>query len=304
MAGSKSTFIAGVLFLTSTCGAVAQSSLPKLEPEMARELFGVYAGCRAYWKVAAQCLPTGLDPKDNARLRQAFDRLQVVGVDHMKWLAEKGQLSLAMQQQISGTASRRVSDAAKGTCDTTPSLVQEYRDKCAALYKNVATGQKEVPSVDQNLATENAASAAKFIISTCYEPIDDVSRVGSYARMMKWRELSADQKNLLKPVDSTFFEAWEVDHDGLTYLVSVNRGHLKGRPTEVCQVSVPQNAEPIVARITGSVKTRTIGTNNNGTQINEMYELVSHPSAKSATLLVSRSTDNREFFTIAFMGIK
>src|SRR5258708_4551301 len=65
-----------------------------------------------------------------------------------------------------------------------------------------------------------------------------------------------------------------------------------------------KHAEAIVSRITGSVKTRTIGTNNNGTQINDMYELVSHPSVKSAALLVSRGTDNSEFVTIAFMGIK
>jgi hypothetical protein len=294
----------GLFYLTSACAAVGQSSLPKLEPEMARELFGVYAGCREYWKVAAQCLPTGLDPKDYAQLRQSFERLQVVGVDHMKWLATKAKLSPGMQQQIAGTASRRVSDAAKGTCDTASSLVQEYRDKCAALHKNVASAQKEVPPVNHNLAAENAESAAKFIISTCYEPIDDVSRVGSYARMMKWRELSSDETNMLKPVDSTFFEGWEVDHDGLTYLVSINRGHLKGRPTEVCQVSVPQHAEAIVSRITGSVKTRTIGTNTTGTEIHDMYELVSHPSVRSAALLVSRSSDDREFFTIAFVGIK
>src|SRR6266446_5355062 len=116
---------------------------------MARDLFGVYAGCRAYWKVAAQCLPTVIEQKDYAQLRQSFDRLQVVGLDHMKWLAAKGQLLPGMQQQITGTATRRVTDAAKGTCDAVPSLIQEYRDKCAALYKNVASAQKEVPSRDQ-----------------------------------------------------------------------------------------------------------------------------------------------------------
>lgn len=303
MAGSKPLLV-GLLYLSSACGAVGQSPLPKLEPEMARELYNVYAGCEAYWKVASQCLPTGLEPTDYEQLGKSFDRLQVVGVDHMKWLALKAQLSPGMQQQITGTASRRVSEVAKGTCINVSALVQEYRDKCAALYKNVASAQKEAPTVDRNLAAENARSAAKFIISTCYDSIDDVSRVGSYARMMKWRDLSADEKNILKPVDSAFFEGWEVDHDGLTYLVSVNRGHLKGRPTEVCQVSVPQHAEAIVSLVTGLLKTRTIGTNATGTAINDMYELVSHPSVKSATLLVSRSSDDREFFTIAFMGIK
>jgi hypothetical protein len=108
----------------------------------------------------------------------------------------------------------------------------------------------------------------------------------------------------MKPVDSTFFEAWDVDHDGVTYIVSANRGHLKGRPTEVCQLSVPQRPEPIISHITGTIKTRFIGTNNNAEQIGDMYELVSHPSVKSAAMLVGRSPDGKAFFTIAFMGIK
>ena len=77
----------------------------------------------------------------------------------------------------------------------------------------------------------------------------------------------------------------------------------KGRPTEVCQVGVPQRYEPIVSRITGTVKTLSIGTNNNGVQANEMFQLVSHPSVKSGVMIVGRGND-QAFFTIAFMGIK
>jgi hypothetical protein len=95
-----------------------------------------------------------------------------------------------------------------------------------------------------------------------------------------------------------------VDHDGFRYIVSVNRGHLKGRPTEVCQVSVPLRGETIISRITETIKTRSIGKNNDGGQAREMFELVSHPSVTSAAMLVERAGDNREFFTIAFMGIK
>jgi hypothetical protein len=304
MTVSKKRCLVVAFYLVGICLASGQSSLPKLEPEMARELLGVYASCRAYWKLAAQCLPTGLEPKDSAQLRQSFDRLQVVGVDHMKWLAGKTQVSAGMQQQIISTATNRVTDAAKGTCDSVPSLIKEYRDKCAALFENVASAQKQVQPLDRPTVAENAESAAKFIISTCYEPIDDVSRVSSFARMMKWRVLSADQKNILKPVDSTFFEGWEVDHDGLTYLVSVNRGHFKGRPTEVCQLTVQQRADSIISRIKETVKTRSVGTNNNGGQISDLYELISHPSIKSAAMIVQRASDDRAFFTIAFMGIK
>jgi hypothetical protein len=251
-----------------------------------------------------QCLPAGLEAKDYARLRQQFDQLQAVGVEHMKWLAAKAQLSPGMQQQIADRATNRVFSAAAGKCDNAPSLIQEHRDKCAALFQNVASAQKDVSPKNQPTAAEITESAAKFIISTCYEAIDDVSRVGSYARLMKWNALSADQKNIIKPVDSAFYDAWEVDRDGFTYIVSINRGHFKGRPTEVCQVSAPQRAERIVSRITQTIKTRSIGTNNNGVQISEMFELVSHPTVKSALMLVGRSDDNREFFTVAFMGIR
>jgi hypothetical protein len=304
MTGSKHCILAAVLSLASIYAANGQSSLPKLEPEMARELFGVYGACRAYWKVMTQCLPSRLEPKDHARLRQSFDQLQSVGVEHMKWLAAKAQLSPGMQQQITDRATSRVFGAAGGKCDNAPSLIEEYRDKCAALFQNVASAQKEVPAINQPTTAEAAESAGKFIISTCYEPIDDVSRVSSYARIKKWTALSADQKNMLRPVDSTFYDAWEVDHDGFTYIVSVNRGNFRKRPTEVCQISVSQHPEPIISRIRGTIKTRSIGTNRSGGQINDMFELVSHPSINSAMMIVGRTGDDRAFFTIAFMGIK
>jgi hypothetical protein len=51
-------------------------------------------------------------------------------------------------------------------------------------------------------------------------------------------------------------------------------------------------------------KTRSIGTNEEGGQIKEIYELVSHPSVKSGAMVIQRASDDRAFFTIAFMGIK
>lgn len=297
-------FLVALFSFAGTCVALAQSSLPKLEPAMARELFGVYAGCKAYWKFAVQCLPPGLEPKDYARVRKSFDQLQSVGTEHMKWLATKAQLSPGMQQQISEKSSSRVLEAAAGKCEAAPTLLTEYRDKCAALFQNVASVQKEVPSSKLPTEAENAKSASNLIVSTCYEPIDDISRVSSYAAMKKWRAISADQKRILKPVDSTFFDAWEVDYDGLTYIVSVNRGHFKGRPTEVCQVSGSQRSNMITAQILEAIKARSIGTNSVGLQTSEIFELVSHPSVKTAVMIVSRDPQDSAFFTIAFMGVK
>jgi hypothetical protein len=121
---------------------------------------------------------------------------------------------------------------------------------------------------------------------------------------MRWKPLSADEKNVMKPVDSMDFDGWQVDHDGDTYIISINHGHFKGRPTEVCQVSVPQRAEPVMSKISDKIKTRLVGTNNSGGAINEIYELIKHPSINPAAMLVSRSLDDRAFFTVAFMGIK
>ena len=201
--------LAGLLCLTGICRSIAQSSLPPLEPEVARNLYEFYASCRPYWKIMNQCLPSGLDTKDSARLHQSFERLQSVGLEHMKWLAGKANISPALQQQITSTATSRVTTAARGSCETVPALIQEYRDKCAALFENVTVALKQPATrADPALAVENADSAAKFIVSTCYEPIDDISRVTSYARMMKWHELPADAKNTMKPVESTFLHGW------------------------------------------------------------------------------------------------
>ncbi len=93
-------------------------------------------------------------------------------------------------------------------------------------------------------------------------------------------------------------------HDGDMYVISINRGHFKGRPTEVCQVMVPQRAEPVMSIITKKIKTRFVGTNNNGVEIGDVYELIKHPSINPAAMMVSRSTDDHPFFTVAFMGIK
>jgi hypothetical protein len=219
--------------------ANGQSSLPKLEPEVARELFSVYAACRAYWKAIIQCVPSGLEPNDSAKIRKTYDQLQWVGIEHMKFLAERAQLSPGMQQQITDSASCRVSEAAGNKCANAPSLIKTHRDKCAALFENITTAQTEIPSTDQPTAAEITESATKFITSTCYKQIDDISRVSSYAQEMKWNALSANQKNVMKPVESTFYNALAVDHDGFTYFVSISRGRLKGRPQRFAKSAFP-----------------------------------------------------------------
>ena len=56
--------------------------------------------------------------------------------------------------------------------------------------------------------------------------------------------------------------------------------------------------------ITKKIKTRFVGTNNNGVEISDLYELVQHPSINRAVLGVSHSVDDRPLFNVAFMGVK
>jgi hypothetical protein len=164
----KRCFIAVAFSLAGICAANGQSPWPKLQPEAARELFGVYAACNAYWQAMIQCVPSKLKPDDQARLRQTFEQLQAVSVEHMSSLAAKAQLSVGIQQQIKDKVTSRVYGGAVVSCNKVPPLVQEYRDKCAALFQNVAAAEKEALSTDQPTEAEIADSAAKFIISTCY----------------------------------------------------------------------------------------------------------------------------------------
>jgi hypothetical protein len=126
--------------------ANAQSGLPRLDPEIAQELFGAYASCIAYWKVMSKCLLPGLKQEDKAQLRRSFDQLQSVGAEQMKWLGTKAKLSAGMQKRITEQARGRMTAAIGSKCENGPVLLQEYRDKCAALFKNIAAAQKEGPS--------------------------------------------------------------------------------------------------------------------------------------------------------------
>jgi hypothetical protein len=166
----------------------------------------------------SQCLPPGLIGADQARLRQSFDQLQSAGAEQIKWLGARTRFSAAMQSRIIDQARGRITTGSK--CEKGPALIQEYRDKCAALFTNVKTAEKESSSAVQPSPNEIAKSAADFIVSTC-QPIDDISRVASYARMMQWKALTFDQMNVVRSPGTQDFEGWQVDHDGDLYVVSI-----------------------------------------------------------------------------------
>lgn len=290
--------------LLATGAVVSASALPKLTPELARGLYTTYAACPAYWKAVSSCLPRKLKPEEKAAFQTSIDQLLAIGGQNMAWLAEKGQLSEGMQARIVAAAADRVKLMAGGSCATAPVLIQEFRDKCAALAENVTTANyEEVLPGPQASEDEVATSAAKFIVDTCYEQIDDVTRISSFARMMKWPQLSDDQRNMLKPADANGFDGWMVDYEGTTFVVVINHSTLKGRPAEVCQVSAPLEAAPILRRIKNAIRTLPIGRHDALGASHDFFQLVEHPKVKTAMMNVGSSTEH-DFVTVAFTGIK
>ena len=183
--------VAHGLFLANIYAAYGQSALPRLTPGIAHELFSTYASCEAYWKIIRACLPPELAQRDQASIQKSFDRLQEDGFEQMKWLGEKAQLSAGMQQRITDRANVNLKTAIGNNCANGSALIREYRDKCAALFQNVGEAQYPTSPANQPTAAEIAESTADFTISTCYEPIDDISLGISYGRIMGWKALSA-----------------------------------------------------------------------------------------------------------------
>ena len=163
----------------------------------------------------------------------------------------KARLSAAMQSRIIDQARSNVTSGRD--CENVPALIQEYRDKCAALVTNIAKAQKEGAAAVTPEPDEVAQSAADFIVSAC-QPIDDISRIASYARMMQWKELSSDEKNVARPPNTQDFEGWKVDHDGDLYVVGTGHVEVKASRAEYCQVGIPERAELITPKIKEKIR--------------------------------------------------
>ena len=301
MARRTSPIIALVFIVAITQQVMAQG-FSRLEPDVAQNLFNVYASCLVYWKVISQCLPAGLKPADQAHLQQSFDRLQATGAEQIKWLGTKTRYSTAMQNRIIDQA--RSSVTSGSNCENGPALIQEFRDKCAALFTNIATAEKESTTATQPDPDEVAKSAADFIVSACQPPLDDISRVASYARMMHWKGLSSDEQNVAKPPSIQDFEGWRVDRDGDLYLVSVGHIRVKSSRGEYCQVAVPERSELIAPKIKEKLRTRLETVDKTTDEIKEIYELLDHPGVALAAMTISRPTDDRTFTVVSFLSVK
>ena len=161
-----------------------------------------------------------------------------------------------------------------------------------------------VLAIAKAVSKSPADLAAEFVLNTCYDPIDDVSRVRSLARLEKWQALADDVKNIMRPVDAMEYEAWLVEHEGQKFIVGVNQGHFKAQPTEVCQVSVNLPAEPFLSKIASKVKLGKMQRAVIGLQTTDIHELPNHPTGRTAWMIVARPMDDRPVVNISFMGMK
>jgi hypothetical protein len=147
--------------------------------------------------------------------------------------------------------------------------------------------------------------AASFALSTCYDALDDISRVKSYARMMKWQPLPADAKNVMRPIASgSDYEAWLVIDNGTEFFVSAHIGSFRGKPAQVCQVYMPIAVEQVIASIAKKVRLSQPQTAEIGMQRNEIYQLLQHPTGRPALLIVAKSKEGDKGSVLGFMGIQ
>jgi hypothetical protein len=167
--------------------------------------------------------------------------------------------------------------------------------------------QQQGSNTDQATPAKGSLAevAASFALSTCYDALDDVSRVKSYARMMKWEPLSADAKNVMRPIASgSDYEAWLVNENGIQFFVSAHVGSFRGKPAQVCQVFAPIAVEQVIARLASKVRLSAPQTAEIGMQRNEVYQLLEHPTGRPALLLVAKSKESNKGAVLGFMGVQ
>ncbi len=176
-----------------------------------------------------------------------------------------------------------------------------------AAVTDLLKSQQQQSSVDQGVPAIGtpAEIAASFALSTCYDALDDISRVKSYARMMKWQPLPPDAKNVLRPIASgTDYQAWLVNDNGHQFFVSAHVGSFRGKPSQVCQVFTPIAVEQVIASIASKVRLSQPQSADIGMQRNELYQFLDHPTGRPALLLVARNKDGDKGAVLGFMGVQ
>ncbi|MFB6453173.1 SEL1-like repeat protein [Bradyrhizobium tunisiense] len=160
---------------------------------------------------------------------------------------------------------------------------------------------------DQRAPTKGSPAevAARFALGTCYDALDDISRVKSYARLMNWQSLPPDARNIMRPVAAgSDYQAWTVNEDGQTFFVSAHVGNFRGKPAQVCQVFTPSPVEQVIASIGSKVRMSEPQAAEIGLQRNEVYQLLQHPTGRLALLLVARSKEGGKGVVLGFMGVQ
>lgn len=135
-------FVANLIWANAQAAPV-QLATPTDERQQAAQQFDGFAACIAYWKIVGQCLPPGLTQKDVSRLRQSLERLQSAAAQHLGQLRQKAQLSEISQQATVDRKAGQIFTSIGSNCRNVESAVRTYRDRCAALFKDVAEWKKE-----------------------------------------------------------------------------------------------------------------------------------------------------------------
>lgn len=176
-----------------------------------------------------------------------------------------------------------------------------------AAVMDMLKSQQHQSSTNQGAPAKGSPAeiAASFALSTCYDALDDISRVKSYARLMKWQPLPADAKNFIRPMASgSDYEAWLVNENGIQFIVSAHIGSFRGKPSQVCQVFTPVAVEQVIASLVSKVRLSQPQTAEVGMQRNEIYQLLQHPTGRPAFLLVAKSKEGDKGAVLGFMGVR
>jgi hypothetical protein len=136
------TIVANLIWANAQAAPI-QLATPTDERQQATQQFDSFAACIAYWKIVGQCLPPGLTQKDVSRLRQSLERLQSAAAQYFGQLGQNARLSEISQQAIVDRKTGQIFSSIGSNCRNVESAVRTYRDRCAALFKDVAEWKKD-----------------------------------------------------------------------------------------------------------------------------------------------------------------
>lgn len=144
---------------------------------------------------------------------------------------------------------------------------------------------------------------AEFFVGTCFNSIDDVSRVSSMAETLDWEPMPEDIANSLKPVEGEGYEGWIVQHLDNVYLVGINTGEFKGRDTNICSVVMDTTKEQFLSDTKDIFELSFLFTDKEPFQRIDFYSTDNFRVSESI-IQILYSADGKPPINVSIMGIK